>query len=451
MQTNRSYEPNRFFEIVDDLSLFYFRGYNLFKLFYFTFVIEQEKRIGGERVKPRRDWVWALSKSVNLFKALAVAVYVGLRSRMAPRVLFYGTSGRHAVIGDTTYDLYNARLVDQKRRNQFIIIEDAGDGVSKQYRPDFCLHDFAVLIGLLYGISRLILARDLRQYSQTLVNRYPELGFNEAEAARKVLLFYAKFLTYRFLLTLLAPERVLLMAHTGKEAFIAACKHRHIQVIELMHGMIAAHPFYNFPKSYSYLFRQALFPDKLAVYGEYWKQVAIQGNMFPEDSIIVVGYYLKVPEKSERPVSRDRSVILISAQGIFQRELCHYISFLKSQLDSNQWHIIIKPHPHDDSQAYVNVLQPGFVTLTNKNAYELLAQADIHISFYSTLLYEAVRYNVCNYVLLVDGAPEQCHIIINSGVAWPLMPDQVPEIGKKPGVAAQFYFADFNPSVLFEP
>jgi hypothetical protein len=67
------------------------------------------------------------------------------------------------------------------------------------------------------------------------------------------------------------------------------------------------------------------------------------------------------------------------------------------------------------------------------------------------LLYEAVRYNVANYVLLVDGAPEICHQIIESGVASPLEPHQLPEIDA--GLdeqAAKFYFADFQPSVLFE-
>jgi hypothetical protein len=97
------------------------------------------------------------------------------------------------------------------------------------------------------------------------------------------------------------------------------------------------------------------------------------------------------------------------------------------------------------------VLEPGFVTRTDTSPYRLLPHVDIHISLYSTLLYEAVRYNVANYVLLVDGAPMICHRIIESGVAYPLELHQLPEIDARLDEQdAKRYFADFRPSVLFE-
>jgi len=445
-------KSSEFFDIVDDPSLFYFRGYNLFKLFYVPFVFREFEQLSPARKpRPRRGFVWVLKRSLAFVRSLVVTVYLSILGRMNPRVLFYGTTGRHIVIGNTTFDLYNARIVEQRGRDQFVIIEDAGDEADKQYRPDLYLHDYALLIGLLYAVSRVILARDLRQYARALASRYPELGFSEAEITSKVLLFYAKFLTYRFLLTVLVLERVFMISNYGKEAFIAACKHKGIHTIELMHGSItAADGFYNFPRPYPDLFRRGLFPDKLAVYGEYWKQVVVQGNVFPQDSVIVSGYYLKVPDILESTVSRDKTVVLVSTQPTIQRELREYISFLKSQLDSGQWYIIIKPHPNENVEAYVSLLQPGFVTLADKSAYELLALADIHIGVYSGLLFEAIRYSVCNYALLVKSVSAYCQEVINSGVALPLRPDQLPEIGNKADVAAQFYFADYNPGVLFD-
>jgi hypothetical protein len=444
--------PNRFFEIVDDPSLFYFKGYNLFKLLYVPFMFRHSGRSGSAwRARPRWGFLWILKKSLYFVKFLAVAIYLGILNRRNPHVLFYGSTGRHIVIGDTTFDLYNARIVEQRGRHHFIIVEDSNNGGIKQYQPDLYLHDFASLIGLLCVASHIILGRDLREYAKTLAQRYPKLGFGEAEIVSKVLLFYGKFLAYRFLLTLLAPERVLLIAHYGKEAFIAACKYKNLQVIELMHGtIIPSHSQYVFPKSSRNLFHHSLFPDKLAVYGEYWKQVVVQGNMFPEDSVFVVGYYLKVPDEPRSLTSRDKITILVSAQPTVQCELYDYISFLKSQLDSEQWHIVIKPHPMEDSEAYSNLLQPGFITLSNSNVYELLARSDIHISVYSSVLYEAVRFDVSNYVLYVERVSMHCDEIINSGVALLLKPNEVPEPGREIDLDDQYYFAEFDPSVLFE-
>ena len=146
----------------------------------------------------------------------------------------------------------------------------------------------------------------------------------------------------------------------------------------------------------------------------------------------------------------DKTVIFISGGGTFQNELCDYVRFLKSCLDSDCWSIVIKPHPMEDRRAYTHLLESDFVTLSNQSAYELLAQAAVHISVYSTLLYEAVRYSVANYVLLVDDPPDICYAILDSGVALPLQRDQLPDPNRKPKVDPEFYFAEFNPSALFE-
>ena len=110
--------------------------------------------------------------------------------------------------------------------------------------------------------------------------------------------FYANYQVNRFLLWVLAPERVLLICHYGREPFIAGCKRLGIPVTELMHGsIVGVDTFYNYPPTYSHLFGRALFPDKTAVYGEFWRRAVIDGRMFPPEAVAVVGYYLKVPAR----------------------------------------------------------------------------------------------------------------------------------------------------------
>jgi hypothetical protein len=443
-----SIDAAEFFRIVDNPDVFNFKGYNLFKVFYFAFERRQLKQAGVQWKHYRRSgFVWGLNQIIAFLKTLLIITKLICFDRSNAKILYYG-SNRTIIQNGITYDIYNARLGEHLERKNLVIIEDSCSFTDKIFHADFCLHSLAVLVAFFYGLSFLTFRKDLKQYAHKVVTKYPDLGFIEKEVEAKVLLFWAKFQTYKILLTLLSPRQAVLIAHAGKEAFIAACQSKKIRVTELMHGLISPHPFYEFPKTYAYLFPYALFPNRLGVYGEYWKQTAIQGNMFPENSVVVCGYYLKLPIVEKKLVST-KKIILFSTQGIFQQEICDYIQFLKTQLDESTWRILIKLHPDDVPDVYKTVVDEPFVTLTNQNPYELLAQTSVHISIYSTLLYEAIRYKVSNYVLLFDHAPKRVYRIIDSGVAFPLYPNQLPDPTRKPTVDQEYFFAEFNPNFLF--
>jgi hypothetical protein len=442
----------RFFQIVEDLAVFEFKSFNLFKLFYVPFVFKESGRpaVSVSLRSPGRGLAWALRRCIGFLTTAFATLYWSLLASWRRRIVFYGASGRHAIIDGVRYDLYNARIVEERGRNHFVILEDHPSSTAKRYQPDLCLHDLAPLIGFLCVVSYIVLGRDIEDYARTVTQRYPELGFTKRETTQRLLLFYGKFLAYRLLLSLLRPERVFLIAHYGKEAFIAACRHKGIEVTELMHGTIlSSHPQYNFPKGCGEVFHRSLFPHKLAVYGEYWRQVVSQGNMFPPDATSVVGYYLKVPDIRRTARESERMTILISAQPSVQEELCEYVSFLKSRLNQREWQIVVRPHPMESEEAYGSLQQAGFVTVSHESVYELLAECDVHISVYSSVLYEALRYDVANYVLRLDKVSSHCDAIIDSGVAQALTPSQVPDPSRKPKVTAELYFADYDPSALY--
>lgn len=454
----KQWKLGRFFEIVEDPGLFRFRDRNFFKLFHTLFLDQQAHELypaWQPKTRAPRNLGWALSKLWALGRSMARAISLRLRSRGQPPTLFYGGVDRYSAIGDTVYDLYNARIVEREGRDRFVIVQSTRDRATKQYEPDLLLEDFVALVGLLKGAAHLALGGGARRYARTIVDAYPELGFSEETIASIIVDFYARFWLYRLLVVLLAPEQALLIAYygVGKAPLIAACKASGIEVTELMHSSIfGTHPHYNFPASYRYLYHEGFFPDRIAVYGQYWKEVLVQGNMFPEDSIEVVGYYYKVPDRREAPKPapmKDRTVLLVSTQPKLQREFSDYVSFLKARLDPERWWIVIKPHPKEDSDVYAGLAQPGFVTVSTTSVYELLAQADVHISVYSSVVYEALRYQLCNYVLLVDSAWELCQAIVESGVALPLRPNQVPEPCVQPSATARYYFEDYDHSVLF--
>jgi hypothetical protein len=446
-------QDKSFFDIVDDPDAFNFGAFNLFKVFHARFVFGRQ--LAGANVawkpagRPPLPRLFA-ARLLALFRGSAAVIRLGIASRRQPRTLFYGATGRQSRVEGATYDLYNARVVGERGRERFVLVEDTDDGVAKTYRLDFAFSDFALLIRLLAVLIRVLQRRRLREFAEKVTAAYPALGFSPAAAGEITAAFCANYLVNRLLVAWLAPERALLICHYGREPFIAACQRQGVPVTELMHGVISAgHPFYSYPPAYSHLFGRALFPNRIAVYGEYWRRILLAGHMFPSDSVVVAGYYLKVPAKSQTREARVIKRILITTQPTVQPELLDYIAFLKSTLDRSAWAILIKPHPSEDATAYRRLAEPDFVSIADRTTYALLAECDVHISVYSTVLYEAILYGACNYSLRVERYARICDEIAGSGVALALHPDEVPAPCVMAPGQVHYFLAEYRPDMLF--
>ena len=183
------------------------------------------------------------------------------------------------------------------------------------------------------------------------------LGFSDDECVTKLLEFSTRYIFFKFLLRRVKPKSVLLTCHYSKHSFIAACRQLSIPVIELMHGQIlSSHQYYNNPTvkpEFIAAFRKWSLPDKIGVYGEFWKKTLIDGKFFEESSIINIGYYQKLP-KIDSSYRRDnwKTTILIASDGIMQPYFLSYIYFLKTKLDKDKYKIIIKLHPSEDGRIF---------------------------------------------------------------------------------------------------
>lgn len=114
------------------------------------------------------------------------------------------------------------------------------------------------------------------------------------------------------------------------------------------------------------------------------------------------------------------------------------------------WHVVIKPHSAEEPSSYEPLLVNGFITLSTENVYSLLQKCDIHISVYSTVLFEAALFPLTNYCLFVDELREKCEEIIASGVAQRLDYDELPSITvQRPNIKDRF-FSQSNLDTLFK-
>lgn len=435
---------------IHETDTFIFKGLSLFKVFY-NAAWERQYRNPSQQTTSQRNPRWFFKKLIAMIYTCGRILYLSLIHRTRQRVLFFGAHHRYARDGDVVFDLYNARIIDTWGREHFIVLEKLDDGIQKQYRADVHQEHLSYVLFSLSKFLKYTWGHELEDFALKILQIYPHFPFAASDIIRITAFFFAEYYFYNALLSLLRPREALLICYYGKEAFIAACKHRKLFVTELMHGIIhRAHTHYcSTSRVCQDLYTSGMLPDRIVVYGEYWKQVIAQGGIFPEHAIVVGGYYLKTPQETGLLKSTsDKRCILITTQPLVQDELRSYISFLKKSLDWTHWFVIIKPHPSEAQNVYEDLVETGKVEISTESVYTLLKGCDIHLSVCSTVLYEAVMYEVCNYSLQVLPCLQICEEIVASGVARPLQLNQAPELYEITPGDSKLYFAPYNPGVF---
>jgi len=221
--------------------------------------------------------------------------------------------------------------------------------------------------------------------------------------------------------------------HYHKEGLIAALKVLGIQSIEVQHGLISANDFYYvYHKQFAPITSRAFFPDKILLYGNYWRNVLSRGAEWTSDQLIVVGNYLANAKTVDSIPFEKQNIIFIGAQKNLARAYTDYCILLQKLIKAKgyDWRIVVKMHPLEKTpDIYRNELVPlGIEILWNEsNLFECLAKCRIQISIYSTTFFDSLGMNVLNLSLQdYTNSSDYAKEMVTEGVALPLSLDQDP-------------------------
>jgi|GEM_PF-1909257 len=303
----------------------------------------------------------------------------------------------------------------------------------------------------------------LREHMRETFRRIAEAKiFSERELKHIRMAFQVFFDFYRAwakLVTILQPETVLFEQHYHREGFMLAMKRAGIRTIEMQHGLIAEEDiFYVFPPSVKKVIGKALFADRILVYGECWKQRLLKGCEYPEARIGLAGYYhfesrqedAKLQEELKTFASGDR-LLLITSQTDLQHYFIPYVTWLAKDIAAKKlpWKILFKPHPSEKKGTYDVLDTLGNAKVVSANLEHLFRASDLHLSIYSTTLFDAVRFGVKSYALYV---PEYGDYVDSMAAAGVAVKTQLEEnfLERAPAEPAnthprEFYYADFSP------
>lgn len=353
--------------------------------------------------------------------------------------------------------LYFDNIVNLLGRENTIIVIDQ----KKKEAPDYDF-DFFELKTNAHLLPENIDSRLLRK---NLINTYKTIKrsgkFKKDELRNIQIAFHNFFIEYKawsFLISKLTNIiKCYFICHYHKEGQILALKSKGVECIELQHGLIAEQDiFYVFPPIIKGIRHRCLFADKIFVYGEYWKKILLKGYEYLDSQIEIIGFYLyddfrgNIIEKEKiEKLILNRVAILITTQTFLHEYFIEFALALEKRLkkENKKVLLLVKPHPAENEKIYQEAFSnlPD-IEVVNYPLSLLFDKVKIHISVYSTTLYDGIRFGVSNFVFKVKGCEDYVDEIIKSGIAIELTEDcDLLETAEgKINLNRIFFFLDFK-------
>lgn len=293
-----------------------------------------------------------------------------------------------------------------------------------------------IIDGLKFWLPRLDDKEEqlLRELNGSLKKAVHSKQFTKTELRHLRSQMHLFFEGFRFYYNLLKDQRVkhfIVVCHYQREGAIAALKILGINCTELQHGLIANNDvYYVYDEQFSEVMKKAMMPDRIIVYGSYWKKILEGGCEYRSRNIHVGGDYLYRLEGTELTKPQQENIVLICTQTGHTPDYLEYSHRLLEYLKKHSgWKVIIKLHPsQQDKQAYDELLQYGTEIIANQIPLDtLLAKAKIHITIYSTTLYDALGFDIMNFSLQnFSTSSDYAHDMITERVAFPLSIEEDP-------------------------
>ena len=267
--------------------------------------------------------------------------------------------------------------------------------------------------------------------------------------------FFNKYKVWSRFLAYLNSSQFFCIVHYHNEGRTLAFRRKGIKVTELQHGLIAkTDVFYVFPKAVKTIVDKALFADEIWVYGAYWKNVLEHGVEYI-NKIEIVGYYLfddfsgyESQEAELDALKKDKKAILITTQTTLHEPFVAYVKWLANDIATRNLNycIFVKNHPLEKPEHYQELAQIKDVFIVNYALPILFKKVDLHVSIYSTTLYDGIRVGIPGFALHCEPYKDYIEEIVASGVAIHLQANQNPidlqEQLKK--ASPEYYYSKFE-------
>lgn len=238
---------------------------------------------------------------------------------------------------------------------------------------------------------------------------------------RSAELYLKQWRTWKRVLEDSHVKTCLLVCHYHNEGFIHACRDYGVEVIEIQHGVIMESSiFYVYPKAWRQTLKKSLFPDKIHVFGKFWKEKLLKGSEFEPGNIHIVGDVMgEIPDKGRQKVPGQNS-LLVSSQTGMHKEISTYLKWLIEDCEQKQqnYSIVIKPHPNEQGNEYEDLtVLSSKVQISKCNLSHLLAESEVHLTIFSMTIFATMFTGKTNYCIHHSRRADFQQEMIDAGVS----------------------------------
>lgn len=303
-------------------------------------------------------------------------------------------------------DIYTAPVLDIVGTGNAFVITPPFRG---EYTGGSKLCRFAYSGGLLLAIARLLKTfvklrrfRRVERLAQR-VQPYISRAFPDGDVSISAFLkdraadLATKTAVFRLLLKRLKPRLLVIANAYGFPGLVLAAKTLSIPIVEMQHGTITNdHLGYAVPAQSSRL----IYPDKLYVFGDYWRQsVTFPSNNF---EAVPIGFpYFDAQRSTLSNVPKENLLVFLS-QPTIRSSMEELAVRIVPALDENI-RVLFKMHPAETSELAIGgaqkeqlqaIIEQGRIVFVKNEIeiHELLARARWVVGAYSTSVFEAVGY-----------------------------------------------------------
>lgn len=388
--------------------------------------------------------LWALVATVRLAAILAFPPRVGLLVKTQ-------RSGLRLAVGDRYRDIYFDGLLAENDDHFKLEVVDTGEFGAQARVALFPPHLNAVVFTFWGRLLGKLWPADAAEFSaRTSAILKDEVGVDIPASTLLMLVSTAYWQSRLFglLVRRLRPS-VALVSDTGEYGLVIAFRKAGIPIIELQHGVFDAnHPdaIPNWAKGSG---TELVLPDVLATRNGFWIQQL--AGCHQAVSAVPVGNEMIDRARERRAIRQaelrngpDLKRILVTTQGSDSERLAAWLEAMLAAAPAGQaWRLTIKLHPTYDTHttAYealadhpdVNVVPGG----DQPNVFDLLSEADLHLSIASACLFEAAALQVPSLIIPLAGHQDVLPVLDGALLRLATSPadvwDDVP--ARRPGAA----------------
>lgn len=453
-----------FYGRFNDLSIFDCGNLNLLKVILDGIKVDYVSRGHIRVITFYPDWAFRLMlKLRRLRKGSAVKIAAAKLDRNHCKdrpVIVIEPTGRVYEQDGKSFSFYCNKIVGHLGREAVWFVTEGNK--KHQHDADTVLPDYS--LDLLAAVELDEEFYGMKNAVSSLVKRLSSNGKFTAHELKNIRVSVQQFLIqyacWAQLLRNSKASRAYLWPHYHREGCIAALRQNGLQVNELQHGLIAEEDiFYGFPAGVKAAKKNMMFADRIFVYGEFWKQQVLKGNAYTDEQITVSGYFPFVPANDEKKTAHYRAlfpgkkIVLVTTQTFLHETFVKYVKFLSEDIlrKKEEYAILVKLHPAEKREVYSGIESLENVKIVNDSIDTLLRAADLHVSIYSTTMFDAIRSGVPNFSIYHPDLAEYIEMFEREGISTVIQPDENP-IDHSSGEAQRkdvaWYYAPFDTNVL---